>query len=86
MRRGLAPKDAAARGLQADRRHEPQTPRLRDAKGRPNFEVKFYCVTKDGRFAGASLWAGARMAVHDGDAARLVDCTSLYDEPRPADC
>ena len=46
--------------------------------------MKFYCVAKDGRFAGASLWAGAKMAVHDGDSARLVDCASLYDERLPA--
>ena len=40
--------------------------RLQDAKGRPNFNVNFYCLAKDGRFAGASLWAGSQMAVHDG--------------------
>jgi len=54
--------------------------RLRDAKGRPNFDVKFYCVAKDGRHAGASLWAGAKMAVCDDDGARLVDCVPFYDE------
>jgi N4-(beta-N-acetylglucosaminyl)-L-asparaginase len=82
LRRGLAPKDAA---LEACKRIAAtnRNPRLRDAKGRPNFEVKFYCVTKDGRFAGASLWAGAKMAVHDGEVARLVDCTPLYDERPP---
>lgn len=82
LRRGLSPKDAtieACKRVVATNRN----PRLRDAKGRPNFEVKFYCVDKDGRFAGASLWAGAKMAVHDGEAARLVDCTPLYNEPSP---
>lgn len=79
LRRGLAPQDAALTAA----KHVADTnrnPRLRDAKGRPNFDVKFYCVSKDGRFAGASLWAGARMAVHDGEGARLVDCTPLYPE------
>lgn len=82
LRRGLAPKDAA---LEACKRIAAtnRSPRLRDAKGRPNFDVKFYCVSRDGRFAGASLWAGAKMAVHDGEVARLVDCTPLYDDPRP---
>src|SRR4051812_16507808 len=82
MRRGLAPKDAA---LEACKRIAAmnRNPRLRDAKGRRNFEVKFYCVTKDGRFAGASLWAGAKMAVHDGEVARLVECAPLYDDPPP---
>jgi N4-(beta-N-acetylglucosaminyl)-L-asparaginase len=79
LRRGLDPKDAL---IEVCKRivATNKTPRLRDAKGRPNFDVKFYCVTKDGRFAGGSLWGGSRMAVHDGDSARLVDCVSLYPE------
>jgi N4-(beta-N-acetylglucosaminyl)-L-asparaginase len=82
LRRGRAPQEAA---LEACRRVVATNlaPRLRDAKGRPTFDVKFYCLARDGRFAGASLWAGAKMAVHDGDAARLVDCASLFDEPPP---
>jgi N4-(beta-N-acetylglucosaminyl)-L-asparaginase len=83
LRRGLDPTDAL---LEAGRRiiATNRAARLRDAQGRPNFDVKFYCVARDGRHAGASLWAGARMAVHDGDAARLVDCASVYDEALPA--
>ena len=79
MRRGMAPKDAA---LEACKRIAATTrdPRLLDGKKRPNFNVKFYCISKDGRYAGASLWAGAKMAVHDGDSAKLVDCASLYEE------
>lgn len=82
MRKGLHPKDAA---LEACKRisETNKSPRLRDAKGRPNFNVTFYCVDKQGRFAGASLWGGGKMAVHDGDSARLVDCTPLFDEPAP---
>jgi N4-(beta-N-acetylglucosaminyl)-L-asparaginase len=79
LRRGRAPKDAvieACKRVVATNR----LPRLKDAKGRPNFDVKFYCLGKDGRFAGAALWAGAKMAVHDGDSARHVDCESLFDE------
>lgn len=80
LRRGLDPKDAA---LEACRRvaANNREARLRDPEGRPKFDVKFYAVAKDGRFGGASLWAGARMAVHDGRGARLVDCASVYDEP-----
>jgi N4-(beta-N-acetylglucosaminyl)-L-asparaginase len=82
LRRGLSPRDAA---LEACKRIATtnRNPRLRDAKGRPDFDVKFYCLGKDGRHAGASLWAGARMAVHDGEAARLIDCTPLYEDARP---
>ena len=79
MRRGLAPQDAA---LEACKRIVATNldPRLRDDRGRPNFDVKFYTVSKDGRFGGAALWADAKMAVHDGESARLVDCASVYDE------
>lgn len=80
LRRGLAPRDAL---IEACRRVATlnRAARLQDAKGRPNFDVKFYCVAKDGRTAGASLWAGAKMAVYDGEEARLVECSPLYDEP-----
>jgi N4-(beta-N-acetylglucosaminyl)-L-asparaginase len=82
LRRGMSPKDAT---LEACRRvaQTNRDKRLQDDKGRPNFDVKFYCVSKSGEFAGASLWAGAKMAVHDGDSSKLVDCTPLYDEPPP---
>lgn len=82
LRRGLHPKDAA---LEACKRIAAtnHNPRLRDAKGRPNFDVKFYCVDKSGRYGGASLFAGAKMAVHDGETAKLVDCASHFDAPSP---
>ncbi|WZO97440.1 N(4)-(beta-N-acetylglucosaminyl)-L-asparaginase [Isosphaeraceae bacterium EP7] len=83
LRAGRAPQDAV---LDACKRvvATNKLDRLRDKKGRPNFQVKFYCVTKDGKYAGASLWAGEKMALHDGDSARLVECTPLYDELPPA--
>jgi N4-(beta-N-acetylglucosaminyl)-L-asparaginase len=82
LRRGKSPTDAA---LEACRRVAATNlvPRLRDAQGRPNFDLKFYCLSRDGRFGGASLWAGGKFAVHDGEAARLVDAAALYDEPAP---
>jgi N4-(beta-N-acetylglucosaminyl)-L-asparaginase len=79
MRGGKSPEEAT---LEACRRVVATTKdkRLLDPKGRPMFDVKFYCLSRDGSFAGASLWAGAKMAVHDGEAARLVACKPLYDE------
>lgn len=78
LRAGKAPQDAALEACKRIARTNLD-PKLRDEQGRPNFDVKFYCVAKDGSYGGASLWAGARMAVHDGESARLVDCASLYD-------
>jgi N4-(beta-N-acetylglucosaminyl)-L-asparaginase len=78
MRRGASPTDAA---LAACKRiaETNKDKRLRDEKGRPNFQVQFYALSKDGQFGGASLFAGSRMAVHDGERARLVDLASLYE-------
>lgn len=83
MRQGKTPKDAALEACKRIAKTTARTPRLLDSKGRPNFDVKFYCIDKDGRYAGSSLWAGAKMAVHDGEVARLVDCTPLFDEAPP---
>src|SRR5436305_1271245 len=62
LRRGLDPKDAL---IEVCKRVAAinKAPRLRDSQGRPNFNVTFYCVAKDGRYGGASLWAGSRVAV-----------------------
>jgi len=83
MRRRTTPKDAlieACKRIVATNR----SPRLRDSKGRPRFDVTFYALAKDGRFAGASLWPGSRIAVHDGESARRIACTPLFDEERPS--
>ena len=82
MRRGAHPKDACLKACERVAQTN-KAARLRDAKGRPNFNVKFYALAKDGRFGGASLWADSKIAVHDGDSARLVDCGSLYPETLP---
>src|SRR5205085_4877840 len=44
LRRGLEPKDALIEVCKRIAATNKAT-RLRDAKGRPNFNVKFYCVT-----------------------------------------
>jgi N4-(beta-N-acetylglucosaminyl)-L-asparaginase len=79
LRRGSHPKDAA---LEACRRivATNKLERLQDDKGRPNFNVRFYCLAKTGDFAGASLYAGQKMAIHDGQGPRVVDCTPLFEE------
>jgi hypothetical protein len=52
--------------------------RLKDASGRPNFDVKFYALNKKGEFGSASILSGGKMAVHDGKEARLVESAYLY--------
>lgn len=77
MRHGLSPTDAVRDVLE---RIVKQTldPRLRDAKGRPKFDVTLYALARDGRFASGSLWSGKKFAVHDGTRNELRDCFHLY--------
>jgi N4-(beta-N-acetylglucosaminyl)-L-asparaginase len=76
MRGGMTPREA---GLEILRRVAAHTvPRLRDKQGRPNFDLKFYLMSKDGRHAGVSMWGPMKFAVTDKDGTRLEDCAALY--------
>jgi len=78
MRAGASPVEACREALQrVARRTEP---RLRDEEGYPNFPLILYALRKDGVFGGASLRGTARMAVHDGTEARLVDLPGIFPE------
>jgi N4-(beta-N-acetylglucosaminyl)-L-asparaginase len=80
MEAGLAPTDACLAVLKriADRTREK---RLRDASGRPNFNVSLYALRKDGAYGGACLLPGGTFAVHDGTAGKVHPCVPLYDKP-----
>jgi N4-(beta-N-acetylglucosaminyl)-L-asparaginase len=77
MRRGKTPEEAC---LEVCRRivDHNKLARLKGEDGRPNFDVKFYAIGKDGGFGAASILSGATMAVHDGTGARLVEAAYLY--------
>ena len=55
MRRGLSPKDA---GMEALKRIKANTveKRLLNAKGNPNFNIRFFVLNKKGEFAGVSMY------------------------------
>ena len=78
MRHGMAPTDAC---LHALRRIVETTKdaRLLKADGRPDFDVKFYALAKDGRFGAAALWSGARFSVYAGGRNRHEDCAHLFE-------
>jgi N4-(beta-N-acetylglucosaminyl)-L-asparaginase len=76
MRQGLAPRDALLRTL--ERVVAMTEPRLLHANGRPRFDLEFYAVAKDGRYAGATLYAGGRFAVCDDQGARLEEAAYLF--------
>lgn len=78
MRQGMSPKDAC---LEALRRivHVTVESRLLGEDGRPNFNVNYYAVNKNGEYGGAAIYAGARFAVSiDGDT-RHEDSAYLFE-------
>ncbi len=77
LRRGMAPEQAALATLQWIADHNPN-PRLRDAAGRPDFNVVFYVLDRTGRHAAAAIWSGAQYTVHDAAGARTHDAAYLF--------
>ena len=76
MRQGLAPEAALMKTL--ERVAAMTEPRLLDANGRPKFDLEFYAVAKDGRYAGATLYSGGRFAVCDEKGPRLESAAFLF--------
>ena len=52
--------------------------RLLDERGRPFFDLQFYALAKDGRFAAATAYEGSQFAVCDAQGPRHVDCAYLF--------
>lgn len=78
MRGGASPTDACLEVLKRIAKHTTEK-RLRDADGRPNFDVKMYALARDGRFGSASMWSGAQFAVFADGRNRLEDCAALFE-------
>ena len=80
MRRGMSPKDA---GVDALRRIRSNTvdARLLNDRGQPNFNVRFFALSKQGAWAGVALYASgeAKFAVCDENGAREVDFEPLME-------
>lgn len=76
LRQGLAP---AAAGLKTLERVVAMTEaRLLNRAGRPLFDLQYYVLHKDGRYAGVSMYEGATFAVCDERGAREEPCAFLY--------
>jgi N4-(beta-N-acetylglucosaminyl)-L-asparaginase len=78
LRQGRTPKDA---GLEALRRIVANTleRRLRDPKGRPNFQVDFYILDAKGDYAGVSMFP-SKFAVCTEKGAETLATSSLFPE------
>jgi len=78
MRMGDSPQEAC---LFACRRISDNTKvaYLQDDQGRPNFNVQFYALNKNGEVGGAEIWGGnGTFAVADSDGGRLEPLAPLY--------
>jgi N4-(beta-N-acetylglucosaminyl)-L-asparaginase len=83
MRNGKSPQEALILVMQ--RVIAMTEKRLLDDRGRPYFDLNYYAVSKDGRYAGASAYEGSRFAVADATGARLEPTVFLFKrEERPA--
>jgi len=80
MRHGMAPVEACLYALQRIVATTTEK-RLRHEDGRPNFDVKFYALSKDGRFGAASIWSGAKFAVHANGKNRIEEGAFLFQRP-----
>jgi len=82
MRQGMEPEAALMKVM--ERVIAMTEKRLLDERGRPYFDLNYYAVAKDGRFAGACAYQGGKFAVSDAKGARLMDSAYLFKrEERP---
>ncbi|AHG89954.1 peptidase T2 asparaginase 2 [Gemmatirosa kalamazoonensis] len=76
MRQGMDPQTALMKVM--ERVIAMTEPRLLNEKGRPFFDLQYYAVSKDGRYAGATAYEGANFAVADAKGARVEPMAFLY--------
>jgi N4-(beta-N-acetylglucosaminyl)-L-asparaginase len=76
MRQGKSPEEALMQVMQ--RVIAMTEKRLLNERGRPFFDLSFYAVAKDGRYAGACAYEGTRFAVCDSAGARLETSAFLF--------
>ena len=76
MRQGMTPEQSLLKV--AERVIAMTEKRLLNERGRPYFDLDFYAVTKDGRYAGVSCFEGSRFAVCDEKGARFENSAYLY--------
>jgi N4-(beta-N-acetylglucosaminyl)-L-asparaginase len=76
MRNGMEPQAALVKVMERVLEHTEK--RLLDDRGRPYFDLNFYALAKDGRYAGACAYEGAQFAVCDEKGPRLEKSAYLF--------
>jgi N4-(beta-N-acetylglucosaminyl)-L-asparaginase len=80
MKDGMSPADAI---LDVLKRlcEQTKSPRLLHSPGKPNFDLNFYALRKDGAHAGGRIYRGGNYAVNDGTSNRLATSVYLFERP-----
>jgi N4-(beta-N-acetylglucosaminyl)-L-asparaginase len=82
MRQGMSPEQALLKVM--ERVIAMTEKRLLDDRGRPYFDLSFYAVSKDGRYAGSNAYEGGNFAVCDSAGARVEKGVFLFkNDERP---
>ncbi len=76
--RSTHPKDACLEALQRIV-HYTVEKRLLTEDGKPNFNVNFYAVNKQGDYGAAAIWSGRSFAVCDERGNRHEDSAYLFE-------
>ncbi|MDX9910666.1 MAG: N(4)-(beta-N-acetylglucosaminyl)-L-asparaginase [Phycisphaerales bacterium] len=78
LRAGAAPTEACLESLRRIAQHTREK-RLLDAEGRPNYQVVFYALRKDGAWGSASMRKGGTFAVCDAKGPRVMESVPLFE-------
>jgi N4-(beta-N-acetylglucosaminyl)-L-asparaginase len=80
MRRGMSPKDAGMEALERIKANTVEQ-RLLNAKGNPNFNIRFFVLNKNGEYAGVSMYRAGetQFAVCTENGARAVELEPLLE-------
>jgi N4-(beta-N-acetylglucosaminyl)-L-asparaginase len=78
LRQGKSPEEACLLTLKRIDEKTHRIPRFRDPKGRPRFNVTYYCVDASGRTASAAIWSGGKYVVADPKDVFVRESAWLY--------
>ena len=77
MRDGLSPQEACLKTCKRVVQHAKLPSLLKD-NGKPNFNLSFYAVNKQGEYGAASIYGPHKYALNDGKSNRLLETVYLY--------
>ncbi len=77
MRDGLSPEDACLKTCKRIVQHA-KIPSLKKDNGKPNFNLTFYAINKQGEYGAASIYGPRKFALNDGKTNVLYETAFIY--------